>query len=234
MSRQGDLHSVPSPRPRPRRRSAVAAFMGASLVFGLAVLCTLAVFLVLPLLQAITAKNRDDMVVRSINTGVLEAPPPTPEEPEEPEETEPEPPPPPDIPDAPQNLSLDQLESALSPGFGGGFGSLGPGGLQLRAAITAGEGSKGLFDLADLDQKPRATSQTPPQPTARTRAKAPGSAWIIFIVDRDGRVRDARVQRSTDTVFEAPALAAVKRWRFEPGKRNGEPVEFRVRQKISF
>jgi protein TonB len=42
------------------------------------------------------------------------------------------------------------------------------------------------------------------------------------------------VQQSTDPVFERPALAAVKQWRFEPGKRNGKPVRFRMRVPITF
>jgi protein TonB len=42
------------------------------------------------------------------------------------------------------------------------------------------------------------------------------------------------VQSSSDPVFEAPSLAAVKQWKFEPGKRNGKPVRFRMRVPITF
>jgi protein TonB len=42
------------------------------------------------------------------------------------------------------------------------------------------------------------------------------------------------VQSSDDPIFERPALAAIKQWRFEPARRKGEPVSFRLRQKITF
>jgi protein TonB len=35
-------------------------------------------------------------------------------------------------------------------------------------------------------------------------------------------------------VFEAPALKAVKQWKFEPGKKNGKAVRFRMRVPITF
>ena len=33
---------------------------------------------------------------------------------------------------------------------------------------------------------------------------------------------------------EKPALAAIKQWKFEPGKRSGQPVRFRMRVPITF
>jgi protein TonB len=42
------------------------------------------------------------------------------------------------------------------------------------------------------------------------------------------------VQQSSDPAFEAPALQAVRRWRFEPGKRNGQSVAFKMRAPITF
>ncbi|MBZ0258769.1 energy transducer TonB, partial [bacterium] len=49
-----------------------------------------------------------------------------------------------------------------------------------------------------------------------------------------GQVENPIVQKSTDPIFENPALSAVKKWKFEPGKRNGEPVRFRMRVPITF
>jgi len=42
------------------------------------------------------------------------------------------------------------------------------------------------------------------------------------------------VQQSPDPVFDRAALDAIKKWKFEPGKRNGKPVRFRMRQPITF
>ena len=50
----------------------------------------------------------------------------------------------------------------------------------------------------------------------------------------DGRVANPVAQAATHPAFEQPALQAVRRWRFEPGKRNGQPVSFKMRVPITF
>jgi protein TonB len=57
---------------------------------------------------------------------------------------------------------------------------------------------------------------------------------VIFIIDRNGRVTNATVQKSTHHEFERPALTAVKKWKFDPGKRGGKPVQFKMRIPITF
>jgi len=57
---------------------------------------------------------------------------------------------------------------------------------------------------------------------------------VIFTVDESGRVETALVQRSTDSLFDNAALAAVKQWKFEPGTSQGQPVRFRMRVPITF
>jgi protein TonB len=47
-------------------------------------------------------------------------------------------------------------------------------------------------------------------------------------------VQRATVQKSSHPAFEAPALTAVGKWRFEPGKRKGESVAFKMRVPITF
>lgn len=51
---------------------------------------------------------------------------------------------------------------------------------------------------------------------------------------QDGRVTDAVVQTSSDPIFERPALAAVRKWKFEPGRRDGRPARFRMRVPVTF
>jgi protein TonB len=75
-----------------------------------------------------------------------------------------------------------------------------------------------------------------PSPTLSEalRKKRPATVYVLFAVDQKGRVVDPIIQSSSDPAFERPALQAVKQWRFEPGKRNGKPVRFRVRQPLTF
>jgi protein TonB len=70
--------------------------------------------------------------------------------------------------------------------------------------------------------------------TPAIRRKAPGTVYIVFLVDEEGRVQNPVVQQSPDPVFDRAALDAIKKWKFEPGKRNGKPVRFRMRQPITF
>jgi len=91
-----------------------------------------------------------------------------------------------------------------------------------------------IFSIADLDQKPRVVYQPGPILTREMRQKAPGTVYILSLVDERGSVVEPRVQQSSDPVFEKPALGAVKQWKFEPGKRGGKAVRFRMRVPITF
>ncbi len=192
---------------------------------------TLSFFMVLPLMQTLNKPPKSNMVVRSVDTGKLEAPDPPPE-PEEPEEPEPEEEPP-ELNQETPPLGLDQLELALNPGFGEGI----MGGdfvVKLNTIGSKNEDVDALFSLSDLDQKPRVVYQPSPRFTKGVRKNAPGKVYIIFVVNKQGRVVNPKVQKSTHPVFEKPALNAVKRWKFEPGKRNGNAVRFRMRVPITF
>jgi protein TonB len=57
---------------------------------------------------------------------------------------------------------------------------------------------------------------------------------VVFQVDTSGRVVDPRVAKSTDPAFDRAALEAVRQWRFEPGTRDGEPVQFKMKIPITF
>jgi len=208
-----------------------ALLHGLCVLAGSAVL-TLGCFLVLPLMQAIGRPPDADLLVRSVDTATLPPPPETIEEEPE-EEPEPEDEPPVLAEEAPP-LDLSQLELALNPGVGGGW-STGEPALSLQVdTVQGGSDVQTLYSLADLDQPPRAILQTAPVVSAQARKAMPGRVHLIFIVDERGAVESPIVQDSTDPVFDAPALAAVKQWRFEPGKRDGQPVRFRMRVPITF
>jgi protein TonB len=203
-------------------------FLVAFGAFAFTALC----FLVLPVTQAIADRPQGDLILSTVDTASLPPPPPPPPE-EEPEEEPEEDPPPPELAEESQPLDLSQLELALDPGavgegfLGGDFE------IKLETAVSSSDGG-GLFALADLDQEPRVVYQPGPVIDTKVRRKGAGTVWFIFVVDQDGRVEMPKVQSSSDPVFERPALAALKQWRFEPGKRGGEPVRSRLRVPITF
>lgn len=203
-------------------------------VMVLALLLTFAVFLMVPILQAISAAAPPDLSLIDVSTVNLPPPPPPIEEEEEEPEPEPEPEPPPQLEaDEAPPLDLAQLELALNPNIRGEW--LGADmSFNLRKAAAADGLRESVLSMGELDQEPRLVSPSQPRIDQKMRKRFPGKVWIMFEVNTKGRVEGAVVWKSSDPIFERSALDAVKKWRFEPGKKNGEPVRFRMKVPISF
>lgn len=203
------------------------AFLGA-------VLFTLGIFLILPVMQTISNPGSDRLDVRNVDIAELEPPPPPPPEPEQQEEPEPEEPP--KLQESPKKLDLSQLELALNPGMGqGAFGDFAANlGKQLDRA-SAGDDVDRVFSMAELDKRPRALVKTPPRYPQELREQGrKGTVHVLFKVGADGRVDEVKVKKSTDPAFEKPAVEAVRNWRFEPGTINGKKVPFTMMIPITF
>lgn len=78
----------------------------------------------------------------------------------------------------------------------------------------------------------------------RAEAKYPQQAWeqqisgwveMEFTIATDGTTRDIRVTASEPSrIFDSAAVAALRRYRYEPVVRNGSPVELRARMRLRF
>ena len=225
------------------------------IVFGLSVLVGVLLFggLLVPQGHKTAHIKTVDLLSDDLKKADEKKPEPEPEKPPEelqaqkdqpPEITEATPAAPPsDATPALDAASLSAIEAALNPGAGGGeFGSsvsLASGG---RIGGTGKPGSRGAADAADnafgmddIDQKPRAVVQTPPAYPAELRGKKmEGVVQVAFVVSATGQVTKARVERSSHPAFEAPALAAIRQWRFEPAVKGGVRVQCRMRVPIRF
>lgn len=107
---------------------------------------------------------------------------------------------------------------------------------EMSAAEGANQAVAGqLFDIAQLDKKPVVKVSVPPRyPAALREQGIQGQALIEFVVDNNGAVRDASVVRFTEEAFAEAALAAVSKWQFRPGEKNGEPVATKMQVPIVF
>jgi TonB family protein len=65
-------------------------------------------------------------------------------------------------------------------------------------------------------------------------AYAQGVVRLSTVVTHEGTVRDVQVKRGLTPKQDKAAVEAVKKWRFEPGTRNGEPVNVRVAIEVEF
>ncbi|MEM7199426.1 MAG: energy transducer TonB [Planctomycetota bacterium] len=202
----------------------------AFLVVTGAAFLTVLFFLVLPLIQAI-GKEPPRRAVQVETLAAEVDPPEVQEEEEEPEEHEEEEPP--DIEQESQPLDLAELELALGGGFGGGSGFADFGiELDLLGGGVGGDG--GEFDMDDLDQRPRPVFRSPPSVSPQMAQKCPGQVTMIAAVDERGRVVEPKVKESSHPVFDRAAINAFKKWRYEPGRRNGKPVRSKIRQVMTF
>ena len=119
-----------------------------------------------------------------------------------------------------------------------------PGMTLAKGAITIpvnppganfGKGISNLFNIGDLDQKPIAQfRQSPTFPYEMSRAGITGQVTLEFIINANGDVIDARVIHSTHREFEQPAIVALMKWKFKPGKKGGHAVNTRASQLLEF
>lgn len=94
---------------------------------------------------------------------------------------------------------------------------------------------KNLLSGLDLDSAPRTRFQTAPiYPFEEKKNGVAGDVMVDFEVDEGGYVRNPRVIRSSSRAFEEPTLRAVAKWRFEPGRRHGKIVAFRMSVPVVF
>jgi TonB family protein len=82
---------------------------------------------------------------------------------------------------------------------------------------------------------PRVTAQARPvYPFAMRANGMRGEVLVDFVVDREGRVRNAYVARSLNPSFDDAAVEAVQRWRFEPGRVGERPVSTHMQVPVIF
>jgi protein TonB len=92
-----------------------------------------------------------------------------------------------------------------------------------------------VFDISKLDQQPVPRLQGKPQyPFEMKRAGIAGEVVVDFIVDSNGDVQNAYALRSSQREFEAPAVQAVSKWKFKPGKKGGRNVNTHMQVPIVF
>jgi TonB family protein len=82
---------------------------------------------------------------------------------------------------------------------------------------------------------PRVTSRVSPDyPEEARRARHQGSVILDTIIRRDGTVDVLGVVRELGHGLDEKAMDALGKWTFEPGSRDGEPVDVRLNVQVNF
>ena len=126
------------------------------------------------------------------------------------------------------------------PGTGGGIGTgtgggVGPG---KGAGVGPGEGGGtggGLFRVGGGVSAPTVVYRIEPNYSEDARrARYQGSVVLSAIVRKDGSIEILKVLRGLGLGLDENAVEALKKWKFRPGTRSGEPVDVALNIEINF
>jgi len=139
----------------------------------------------------------------------------------------------------------DPLSGVLGPpssgtGSGGGIGSGSGGGVGSGRGPGVGPGygggiGGGIYRVGGGVSAPRTLYAPDPEYSEEARkAKFQGTVVLWMVVGPDGRPRDIRIARSVGMGLDEKALEAVRTWRFEPARKDGQPVAVQINVEVSF
>src|SRR5438045_1686893 len=145
----------------------------------------------------------------------------------------------------PQSNTIGDLKSVLTVpsngvGFGSGIGSAEGGGIGSGKGPGLGPGQGGglgggLYRVGGGVSPPRIIYQIDPEFSEEARkAKYQGTVIVNVEIFPDGRVHNARIARSLGLGLDEKALEAVRQWKFEPARKDGQPVAVLVNVEVNF
>jgi periplasmic protein TonB len=142
----------------------------------------------------------------------------------------------------PGALESNQASASQGIGTAGGAGTgsgtgIGPGQGSGLGQGTGGGMGGGVYRPGNGVELPRVLQEVKPQYTAEAmRAKMQGTVLLECVVLPDGTVGNVEVVKSLDPTFglDQEAIKAAKKWRFQPGRRFGEPVAVLVTIELTF
>jgi len=92
-----------------------------------------------------------------------------------------------------------------------------------------------IYKVAQVQTPPKVVSKVEPNYTddART-AKIEGPVVLSLIVDTQGHAQKIRVTKSLDKGMDQQAIAAIEKWHFAPGIKDGKPVRTAATIQVNF
>lgn len=125
-------------------------------------------------------------------------------------------------------------------GSGGGIGSGDGGGVGSGRGPGVGPGygggiGGGVYRVGGGVSAPRALYAPDPEYSdAARKAKYQGTVVLWVVIDQSGRPRQVKIARSLGMGLDEKAIEAVRLWRFEPARMDGQPVAVQVNVEVNF
>jgi periplasmic protein TonB len=104
------------------------------------------------------------------------------------------------------------------------------------AAATSVAGSVGaVYKVGGGVSAPRVLSKVDPEyPKEARKAKYSGTVLLSCIIDTNGRAQDIHVVKSLGMGLDEKAIEALRKWKFQPGMKEGQAVNVRAQIAINF
>jgi periplasmic protein TonB len=139
----------------------------------------------------------------------------------------------------------DPLSKVLGPpsngtGSGGGIGSGSGGGVGSGHGPGVGPGygggvGGGLYRVGGGVSAPRPLFAPDPEYSEEARkAKYQGTVVLTLVVGPEGKAHDIRIARSVGMGLDEKAMEAVRTWKFEPARKDGQAVAVLINVEVSF
>ena len=143
--------------------------------------------------------------------------------------------------DVPAAIPVDippPSQAAFDPASFSGVGLAGgtPWG-RARDTVAAAPRAPAIYEMEMVEELPVLVGGADPKyPPLLRAARITGQVVLEFVVDTAGAVEpgSVRLVRSTNRLFEQPALDAATTWRFRPARIGGMPVRARVHFPVNF
>jgi periplasmic protein TonB len=139
----------------------------------------------------------------------------------------------------------DPLSKVLGPpsngtGAGGGIGSGYGGGVGSGTGPGVGPGhgggyGGGAYRVGGGVSAPKALYAPDPEYSEEARkAKYQGTVVLWLVVDANGRPQQIRVQRALGMGLDEKAIEAVRLWKFDPARKDGQAVPVMINVEVNF
>jgi TonB family protein len=125
-------------------------------------------------------------------------------------------------------------------GSGGGIGNGRGGGIGSGDGAGFGPGSGGgfgggAFRVGGGVSQPAVVYKVDPEYSEEARkAKYSGTVLLQLVVDTDGKAKNIKVVKGVGLGLDEKAIEAVQKWKFTPGKKNGQPVPVYATVEVNF
>jgi protein TonB len=92
-----------------------------------------------------------------------------------------------------------------------------------------------VYRIANGVTAPKGTYLPDPSFTEQARKqKLQGVVVLQIVVTREGKVDDVKVVRGLDPGLDQSAVDTVRQWRFNPGTKDGQPVNVQITVETNF